>query len=149
MFWDSNSGLYKVFRMQKMALRIVLGQNANATFRGLFKSHNILTVPSIYIYNCLLFYKNNPSLFERYINPTSYNTRGRNNLMFPVDKLSSYAQNGYTMSVKLFNKLPLKIKQLKISEFKRTINNFLMKNSFYNVNEYLENNWRDRQFALD
>ncbi|KAK9511656.1 hypothetical protein O3M35_000276 [Rhynocoris fuscipes] len=83
---------------QKMALRIVLGLNANATCRGLFKNPNILTVPSIYIYNCLLIYKNSPSLFERYINSTSYNTRGKNNLMFPLHKLSSY-ERGYLYNV--------------------------------------------------
>ncbi|KAK9510911.1 hypothetical protein O3M35_005588 [Rhynocoris fuscipes] len=66
--------------------------------KGLFKRHNILTVLSIYIYNCLLFFKNNPTLFEQYINPTRYNTRGKNNLMFPLHKLSSY-ERGYLYNV--------------------------------------------------
>ncbi|KAK9502411.1 hypothetical protein O3M35_011193 [Rhynocoris fuscipes] len=52
-------------------------------------------------------------MFERYINPPSYNTRGRNNLMFPVDKLSSY-ERGYIYNVIRFTQICPSTQRLRI-----------------------------------
>jgi len=39
------------------------------------------------------------------------------------------------MGIKLFNKLPIQIKQL--DGFKREVKNFLLRNSFYTTEEFL------------
>ncbi|KAK9511807.1 hypothetical protein O3M35_000399 [Rhynocoris fuscipes] len=97
--------------------------------------HNILTVPSIYIYNCLLFYKNNTSLFDQYINPTNYNTiqLGINNLMFPIHKLSSY-ERGYLYNVVRFTHI-CQYTETPYRQFAATLKKYLINRELYTVTD--------------
>ncbi|KAK9501212.1 hypothetical protein O3M35_011970 [Rhynocoris fuscipes] len=146
--WGAATEANIIFKLQKKVVRIMANKGPRDTCRQLFSQLGIMTLSSLYIYKNLMYLKEKENIVTRGEQYT-YNTRSKDNVYLPFTRLVKSNSNPNTMSVKLFNKLPLKIKQLKSSEFKKTINNFLMKNSFYNINEYLENNWIDRQFALD
>jgi hypothetical protein len=49
-----------------------------------------------------------------------------------------FKNSGTNMGIKLYNKVPYKIKQIdKIQEFKRRLKHFLVLNTFYSVDEYM------------
>jgi hypothetical protein len=67
-------------------------------------------------------------------------TRQSSNLYIPQANLSVYQKGAYYSGVKIFNKLPSNIKKVNgsITKFKTTLKRFLYANSFYTLEEYLE-----------
>ena len=49
----------KVFRMQKKAIRIIMGCGNRESCRNLYKELNILPLMSQYVFSCLTFMSNN------------------------------------------------------------------------------------------
>jgi hypothetical protein len=65
------------------------------------------------------------------------NTRQSVNLHLPSVKLTKYKKGTYYMGVKMFNHLPRTIRKLSnnVEKFRITTKNFLLKESFYSINE--------------
>jgi len=51
------------------------------------------------------------------------------------------------MSVKLMNKLPLELRQLDDKAFRNKLELFLLKNSFYSLQEFLTRKWTIDDFT--
>lgn len=111
-----------------------------ASCRELFKQLNILTVPSLYIFNSVTFIKLNPENFIQERNGCSrYGLRSNYNIGISQHKLSLVANGPTVMGIKLFNKLPANNKNLdNLNEFKTAVKNLLIRSSFYSVTEYLD-----------
>jgi hypothetical protein len=62
------------------------------------------------------------------------------NLYHPPVHLSLYQRGFYCMGIKIFNSLPLKLKQLykDVKHFKSALKEFLCCHSFYTLTEYFE-----------
>jgi hypothetical protein len=62
------------------------------------------------------------------------------NLYQPSTHLSLYKTGSYYIGIKLFNCLPLKLKQLykDVKQFKLKLKEFLSRHSFYTSDEYFE-----------
>jgi hypothetical protein len=62
------------------------------------------------------------------------------NLFVPTTHLSLYQKGSYCMSIKLFNSLPLNLKQLykEVKWFKLKLKEFLNCHSCYTLDEYFE-----------
>ena len=59
------------------------------TYRGCFREHGLLTLPGIYIMECLMFHFKNKQLFSNAQFDHLYNTRGRlNSLVVPRHRLT-------------------------------------------------------------
>ena len=58
MFWGSSSCSKSVFLLQKRAIRAIYGFSQRTSCVPYFKELNILTLPSIFIYECAKFVKN-------------------------------------------------------------------------------------------
>ena len=68
-----------------------------------------------------------------------YETRKKNELLIPVHTLSVFERSPRYMGIKLYNKLPQKIKELNnITTFKNEVKKLLINNVYYEVKEYLE-----------
>jgi len=67
------------------------------------------------------------------------NTRQQNKLHITSVRLSSKQRNVYYSSVKIFNKLPQNILQFckNIHTFKALLTDYLVKNAFYSIEEFL------------
>jgi hypothetical protein len=68
------------------------------------------------------------------------NTGQSVNLHLPSVKLTKYKKGTYYMGVQLFNHLPRIISKLSsnVEKFRIATKNFLLKESFYSINEHLE-----------
>ena len=80
--------------------------------RNIFKSLNILTVPSLFISKCVHHVKCNPSEYvtSRDTN-TNYNFRHNCKVTIPQHRLALVANSPLVLPIKLYNKLPLEIKK--------------------------------------
>ena len=88
--WGCSSHLQRVFVSQKRLLRLIFNLNNRESCKELFKKHNIFTVPSIYIYKCLVFARTNLYTFSTSAENHFYNTRHKDLLSIPVHKTSHF-----------------------------------------------------------
>jgi len=127
------------------------------TCRDIFRSLQIFTLYSQYIYSLLLFIIKNKHLFTTNNEIHDYNTRNINNLHPNIINLTKFKKGPYTMYIKVFNHLPQSLKDsiqnptnhlpqsLKDSiqnptQFKYLLKRFLYQHSFYSMQEYFDFN---------
>lgn len=69
-----------------------------------------------------------------------YPTRFKNNLKYPRHRLCLYERSPFYMSLRLYNSLPTKFRQItSISKFKSEFRMYLLQKQFESVSEYLNN----------
>ena len=141
--WGGSSkyNLETVFKIQKRAIRIILKLNFDESCKSHFKGLGLLTLPSIYIFYLLIFVRTKisekpPHLGDHHL----HDTRNKNILAIPQHRLTKTEQSPYLAGIKLYNKLSVKIKsQPTFKKFKQSLKEYLVKNSFYSVEEFLNN----------
>lgn len=135
--WGNSTDTLTVFRLQKAYIRTMLFMNHNQSCRKVFKEINILTLPSLYIFKCLVFVHKNMDRFSSEQHSHSYNTRFKNQLQYPIHRLKLFENTPYYMGLKFYNKLPNCVKELNINKFKIVVKKLLINKEYYDVNEFL------------
>ena len=84
-FWGNSSktNVNKILLIQKKAIRVLAGLQYKDSCREYFVSLKIMTVISLYIYETLLFVKNNLSLLKQDEISHLYETRGKHTFVRP------------------------------------------------------------------
>jgi len=139
-FWGSSTFASRVFILQKKIIRIITKTRPRDSCREAFKSMEIMTLYSQYVYSLVLYTINNKQLFDTNNEIHNYKTRNNNNFQRPISNLSKFNKGAYVLGIKVFNHLPQYIKALTSDHkyFKSTLKRFLYHHSFYSVNEYYE-----------
>jgi hypothetical protein len=85
-----------------------------------------------------MFVVKNKEIFKTNLEVHGLNTKAKYDLHIPAAKLAIYQKGVYYSGIKLFNHLPLTFKQNSddIPKFRASLKGFLVKNSFYSVEEY-------------
>jgi hypothetical protein len=109
-FWGNSSHSTQVFRMQKKAIRIIMGHGNRESCRNLFKELNILPLMSQYILSLLTFVLNNKEQYFTNSEIHNINTRHTSNLHSPRAHLNIYQKVVYYSGIKIFSSLPRDIK---------------------------------------
>jgi hypothetical protein len=93
-----------------------------------------------YMYSLLLLVAKNVSRFVMNNDIYTINTRLNINLLLPSINLSKYKNGVYCMGIEIFNHLPRDIRVLlyDANKFKLATKNFLLRESFYSIKEYVE-----------
>jgi hypothetical protein len=109
--------------------------------RQLFKTIQILPLPSQYILTLLLFVVKNRSQHRTNSEVHDLNTRQHYNLHQPLSNLVKYQKGVYYVGM-VFNSLPshIKHKSDNYGEFKLILKHFLHNHSFYSLKEYFQYN---------
>jgi hypothetical protein len=102
----------QVFKSQKRIIRIMRGLHPRDSCRDVFKTLNILPLKSQYIYSLLLFTVSNGDFYHSVSHSHDIKTRHNQDLFNPQSNLALYQKGPYYSGVKLFNGLPLSVKQL-------------------------------------
>lgn len=132
--WGNATEIIKVLRAQKRAIRIMLGLRKGTSAKKHFKNNKIMTVISLYIFNCLLeIYDEKDQLASN----NKYCIRKQNNLRKPNNRLVKAQKQGLYNKINMFNKLPPKIIELSAIQFKRTLKQFFVSNPFYSLKEFM------------
>lgn len=145
--WGHSSHATRIFALQRRVVRILVGRGYRDSVRDVFARLGILTLPSMYIYYCLLMTKQDGDCPLRG-DIHQHNTRCRDRIDLPFIRLSSsrYSKNYYG-SV-FMNKLPRKIASLPFIKFKRTIKDFLVNKSYYDTDEFLNDHVVEGGFSV-
>jgi len=109
-FWGNSSHSTQVYKMQKRAIRIIMGWGNRESCRNLFKELNILPLMSQYILSLLTFVSNNREEYFANSEIHNINTRDTSNLHLPRAHLNIYQKGVYYSGIKIFNSLPQGIK---------------------------------------
>jgi len=127
-FWGNSSHTSTIFSMQKRQLELWNDVGIQ-----------ILPLTSQYMLSLLMFVVQNKNLFSTNTENHNLDTRQRNNLYLPQANLTIYQKGAYCLGIKIFNNLPLEIKNVAGNQkkFKIALKKFLYTYSFYTMEEYL------------
>ena len=141
LFWGNSTEWIHVFKMQKTALRIIGNKKALDSCRELFKQFQILTLPGLYIHQCLTYIKTHELKFPAVNSRHNYNTRHGENLLLPQHRLTLTDKSYINIAIKLFNALPHYIKILPIMKFKGQTKRLIMEISPYTLQEFFSSEY--------
>lgn len=133
--WGHSAIRHRVFGLQRRAVRVVGGVSYRSECRNLFKSLNILTLPSEYALQCIMHVKLHMDRYETQLIKHSHDTRYKHYLVKPFTRLSRGQTGTSFFGVELFNSLPCEIKSLPVKSFKRHIAAYLVQGAFYSFGE--------------
>lgn len=136
--WGNSTHISRVFILQKKCIRSICDVGQMESCRPLFKKLKILTLPSLYIFEILIFTKKHANLFTKQHNDRGGTRRYPWKLSVPRAATTCFARNSYSMCVRLFNLLPNYIQNLTFNLFKKTILGILIENCFYDINEFIK-----------
>ncbi|PSN54622.1 hypothetical protein C0J52_10835 [Blattella germanica] len=131
----------QVFILQKRSVRLICGVHSNTHCKPLFVELGILTLPSMFVLECLLYVKENIDDYQICTNIHSYPTRNCSNIYNRKCKYCRTTNSFVYMSVQLFNSLPQEVKNLSISVFARKVKATLRANPLYSVDEFYNLEW--------
>jgi hypothetical protein len=128
-FWGNSCHSTQLFRMQKKAIRIIMGCGDGESCRNLFKELNIFPLMSQYILSLLTFVSNNEEQYFANSEIHNINTRHTSNLHLPTAHLNIYQKGVYYSGIKIFSSLPSDIKTCSDNQrtFKKAVKKFYTK----------------------
>nr|CAH7754165.1 unnamed protein product [Callosobruchus chinensis] len=135
--WGASPQANRIFIIQKRVMSLMAGVDRRTSCKTIFVSMRILTLASIYIFELLVYIKTNLTDFRSLSHSHEYNTRNGLTLEVPAHRLSKTESSPNYMSIKLYNKLPEKIKQMDLRNYKNNIKELLLNKAYYSTKEYL------------
>jgi hypothetical protein len=102
----------KYLGYKKKVIRMMIGLRMDESCRQKFKELRILTVTSLYVLEALCFMKKYKGGTPENSAIHDYNTRGKNDLHVQSCRTSIFQKSVVNMGTKLFNHLPVELKQL-------------------------------------
>jgi len=136
--WGHSAHTHKVLLVQKKALRILSNAGYLDHCRPLFVANDILTVHNVYIFQCLLAIRDNIDCYVTNNDVHSHQTRTSSDIFIPRCRLSKTLKCFPVSGFKFFNFLPVEVRALPMTKFKRVVKAWLVKNPLYNTDEYFE-----------
>jgi len=139
-FWGNSRLSANIFKIQKRFIRIITNKGKCDSCQQLFKTLQILTVPSQYIYSLLVFVIKNRGLFLSNSEIHNINTRYNHNFHLTSTNLTIVQKGVQYSGSKVFNYLPENIKILSHDPkcFKSVLKNFLNEHTFYTLEEFYQ-----------
>ena len=144
MFWGNSTHSRTIFITQKRILRSIVRAKPNDPCREIFRKLGILTLYSQYIFSTLIFVVKYKDMFITNTEVHEMNTRHKLNLHVPSVRLTRVQKGLYYSGISLYNSLPLNIKKVAYDfcQFRHKLKDFLIENSFYSIEEFLNMNER-------
>lgn len=133
--WGGSSAAIDIFRIQKKAVRIIANLEFRAHCKPYFIKLNIMSLPSLYIFEVLLEIHKNSECLTRQSDVHNYNTRNKDLIRLPYFRLTKSQKN--SLNYNLYNILPALVKSLDIKSFKKKMKIYFLQNCFYSIDEYI------------
>jgi hypothetical protein len=141
--WGSASKCKRLFTLQKRALRFMAKASVDPcavtwikdSCRPLFRRFKILTLTCLYIFNVILYMRNENSSCTAWTN--AYETRQKNQLKLQKPNLLIYKTGPTYGGCIFYNVLPLELRDKNGYDFKRGLKNYLIEHCFYTIDEFL------------
>lgn len=122
--------------LQKKCIRIVFGMGYRDHCKKIFIENKILTVYSLYILECVRFILGNSSFFVDLQGQHNYDTRFKSNLRSEKPNFSFIQKNVTFNILKVWNKLPISVRQQPANLIKIKLKKFLLGRAYYSLEEF-------------
>lgn len=136
-FWGTSSEAITLFLLQKKAIRALCNLKQMDSCKNYFIKEKLLTLPCLYILNCLKYVHQNAYQLQLCSDLHSYNTRQKDLISISRHRLKVTQQGVDYWGIKLYNTLPTIMKQQNYAKFQRSVKNILLANAFYSVQDFL------------
>lgn len=137
MFWGSSTaGLHRIFLLQKKAIRIIFNLGFRDSCKEYFAKHNILTIPSMYIYFSLCYIHKHKNSYALLDSQHNYQTRHNNKIILPKCNLSLFYNSPEFSALRMYNTLPNQVTTLPYSKFKTVLKRRLISLCLYSVTDF-------------
>lgn len=137
-FWGNSTDWETIFRAQKRCLRSMFKLKVTDSCKPYFEQYKILTLPSLYILEVVMFVKCNPHLFPRLEDVAHRNRRDNSKLCLHPCKTALMRRSIFCMAPIVYNKLPKIWRELNTEALKRRLKLFLVQRAYYNIKEFLD-----------
>lgn len=138
LLWGGAADAEAIFILQKRAIRAIYMLGSRVSLREIFKTINILTMPSLYIYMNIMYVRKNIDKLKKLGDEHTHNTRHKQKLACYKTRLAKIGRSFVGLSIKLYNKLPDNIIQLSENKFRKVVQCILIKKAYYKINDYLD-----------
>lgn len=137
--WGCSSNMNRLFIAQKKTLRVIFRLKNRESCRQHFIDSNILSLPSLYLFECAMYAKINLDNFTKNsVYNKTYSTRGGDDLSIPLHKSNLYEKSPYYNCVRVFNRLPMDIRRMhRTDKFKVAARKFFLDKCFYKIVDFL------------
>ena len=134
--WGHAPRSRRVFSLQRRALRIVAGLGYREDCKQTFIDLKVLTFPSLYILENLIYIKKNLEEYPTNDQRHSHGTRFAGQLSVPLWRLERCRGGPNYWAVKFYNRLPDELKNLPLAVFRRRVQDLLLRSALYDTEEF-------------
>ena len=137
--WGHSAVLGRIFALQRRAVRVISGLGYRDDCRDAFIRLRVLTLPSLYIYECVKYvlYRRNELTTQSDVH--SYSTRRNNDIRYVRLRLSR-SQNGVNyFGYKFYNAIDMRYRSWRVEPLLNHLKSHLMRNAFYSVDDFFTN----------
>ena len=138
LIWGGAAAWHEIFGLQRKAIRIVDKLQYREDCRCSFVRLRVLTFPSLYILECVLYVRQNLHRFTSHEEVHDHHTRFKDQLKPDFYRLSRCQRSTNCMSIKFYNKLPQSVCRLPLTKFRSVVKNYLIEKAFYSYGEFLD-----------
>lgn len=139
--WGNSAGCNEVFLLQKRVIRVLAGAEYRAHCKPIFKDLKILTFPSLYIVNIILYTWKFRHSFRTRGDTHQYTTRGHTALEIPWTRLETIKRSYKVIGITLLNKLPRDSWELSREKLRTVLKAWLVDIAPYSINEVTDFDW--------
>lgn len=134
--WGHSPHAKRIFALQRRVVRVMIGAGFREDVRDRFGELGILTLPSLYIYHCIILAKRAGNhVYHGDIH--EYETRQQNQISIEYLRLSSSRFSVNFHSKKFYNKLPLSLRLLPLNSLGTKLKAWLLRRQYYSTDEFL------------
>lgn len=139
--WGHSPHSAIVFRLQRRCVRMMAGLKYRDCCRHKFIELKILTIPCIYILQCLVYIRRNIDKYSRHGDQHSYHTRTRDDILIKFLRLRRSREGSMYYGPKLYNALPPAVRELELTVFKKKIRSLLLARAYYSIDEFVDDDF--------
>ena len=137
--WGHSVISKRVFALQRRAVRIMCGLGFRDDCRAAFTEMGILTLPSLYIYECLKYVLANRDRLTYQNSNHNHHTRQNENIRYERFRLSRSRNGANYYGYKFYNAISPERRSLQMGPLLKHVKGYLMRYAFYNTDEFLTN----------
>jgi hypothetical protein len=142
--WGNSPSASVVFQTQKKIVRAMLGYRYKRYYkalksgRELFPKLDILTLPSLYIFECSKFYRKHKYYFAQQSATHNHNTRRNADAL-----VTTHSKSPHNNVANTYNKLPRELKSIKsFDTFVSKLRKFLIEKCYYTLEDFKNEIWQ-------
>lgn len=136
--WGNATNWERIFVLQKRVVRLIFDLKTTDSCRPYFEKYRILTLPSLYIYSCIVYVKKSLSIHGTVSQGHHYPTRNGGILKIEKHNTALFEKSPTYIGKKLYNHLPSNIKNVNgLNNFKLKLKSYLALKCCYSVRDFL------------